>query len=245
MGMEIDYSIPGEVKVYMIDNLNMIINEFPELIVGTSVSPAVDRLFTVRPDEERTMLDKKQAITFHHCVTQLLFTPTRPRKDIQLAVSLLTMRVQIPDEYDWAKLKRLIRYTRGTIHMPLLLRTNSLDIIKWWVNASFATHDNCTGHTCVIISLGQGSIIGMSKKHKINTRGSTEVELVGDVGTVPHMIWTRYIIEAQGFDVEESILNQNNTSAMMLETNGRQSSSNCTKHTYVRYFFIKDKVTSK
>jgi hypothetical protein len=57
-------------------------------------------------------------------------------------VAILTTRVQSPDEDDWAKLKRLTRYIRSTIYMTLILRANSLSIIKWWVDASFAMHDN-------------------------------------------------------------------------------------------------------
>jgi hypothetical protein len=58
------------------------------------------------------------------------------------------------------------------------------------------------------------------------------------------MMWTRYFLEAQGYKVNECILNQDNMSAMLLETNGKQSSSKWTKHIRVRYFFIKDRVSN-
>jgi hypothetical protein len=56
------------------------------------------------------------------------------------------------------------------------------------------------------------------------------------------MLWTRYFIEAQGYKLKESILHQYNMSAMLLETNGKESSSKRTKHINVRYLFIKDRV---
>jgi hypothetical protein len=92
------------------------------------------------------------------------------------------------------------------------------------------------------MSIGMGSITGISKKQKINTRSSTESELVGVHDVAPQMLWTRYFIEAQGYKLKESILNQDNMSAMLLETNGKESSSKRTKHINVRYFFIKDRV---
>jgi hypothetical protein len=46
----------------------------------------------------------------------------------------------------------------------------------------------------------------------------------------PQMMWTRYFLEAQGYNVEECIFNQDTMSAMILETNGKQSSSKRTKH---------------
>jgi hypothetical protein len=38
------------------------------------------------------------------------------------------------------------------------------------------------------------------------------------------------------------VLNKGNMSAMILKTNGKESSSNRTKHVNVRYFFIKDRI---
>jgi hypothetical protein len=42
--------------------------------------------------------------------------------------------------------------------------------------------------------------------------------------------------------VDDSILYQDNLSAMLLEKNGKKSSSKRTKHIWVRYFFIKDRI---
>ncbi len=46
----------------------------------------------------------------------------------------------------------------------------------------------------------------------------------------------------QGYDMDLSLLYQDNMSAILLETNGRASSSKRTKHIKVKYFLIKDKV---
>jgi hypothetical protein len=177
-------------------------------------------------------------------VAQLLFASARSRKDIQTAVSFLTTRVKQPDEDDWGKLKRLLSYIRGTVYMPLILKADSLSIIKWWVDASCATHGDCRGHTGAMMPLGRGSIIGISRKQKLNTKSSTECELVGVDDASPQMLWTRYFVEGQGYGVKASILNQDNLSAILLEKNGRASSSKRTKHINVRYFFIKDRIAS-
>jgi hypothetical protein len=49
-------------------------------------------------------------------------------------------------------------------------------------------------------------------------------------------------MQEQDFNIEVLLLYQDNMSAMLLETNSRASSSNCTKHIKVKYCFIKDKV---
>jgi hypothetical protein len=60
------------------------------------------------------------------------------------------------------------------------------------------------------------------------------------------MMWMRYFLEGRGYNVDECILHQDNMSAMLLETNGKQSSSKRTKHIRVRYFFInKGEITIK
>jgi hypothetical protein len=58
------------------------------------------------------------------------------------------------------------------------------------------------------------------------------------------IMWTKYFIEAQEKGISENILYQDNISTMLLEKNGKQSSSKRTKHIHVRYFFIKDRVDS-
>jgi hypothetical protein len=220
-GMTLDYTTRGEVKVTMVDYLKGVLGDFPEEINGSVPTPASEHLFDVRSNEDRTLLNKEKERAFHYAVAQLLFASSRSRKDIQTAVSFLITRVNYPDEDDWRKLKRLLRYIRGTIYTSLILRADSLNIIKWWMGASSATHGDCRGHTGATMLLGWESVIEMSKKQKLNTNSSTESELVGVDDASPQMLWTVYFVEEQGYGVEASILNQDNLSAILLEKNGK------------------------
>ena len=56
------------------------------------------------------------------------------------------------------------------------------------------------------------------------------------------MIWTDSFLKAQGLSLGTTILYQDNMSAMLLEKNGRMSSTKRTKHMNVRYFYITDLV---
>ena len=51
-----------------------------------------------------------------------------------------------------------------------------------------------------------------------------------------------YFIEAQGFEVEEAVMYQNNLSDVLLKNNGRLSSEKQKKHIRVRYFLIKYRI---
>ena len=92
------------------------------------------------------------------------------------------------------------------------------------------------------MTLGKGSVISMTRKQKLNARSSTESELIGTDDVMPPVLWTRYFMEAQGHDIEDNILYQDNTSAMKLEENGKRSSTKRTKHIRVRYFFVQDRI---
>jgi hypothetical protein len=91
----------------------------------------------------------------------------------------------------------VLRYICCTIHLPLILRADSLTVIKWWVDASFATHGDFRGHKGATMSIGRSPQSNMSKKQKINTRSSTEAELVGADDAIPQIVWMKNFIEAQ------------------------------------------------
>jgi hypothetical protein len=54
--------------------------------------------------------------------------------------------------------------------------------------------------------------------------------------------WTRYFMKARGYGVKGNVLFQDNKSSILLEKNGKASSSKRTKHINIRYFFITDRV---
>jgi hypothetical protein len=87
-------------------------------------------------------------------------------------------QVRCPDEDDWGKVKRLLGYLKGTLHMPLVLLADLLTLSRWWVDAVYAVHHDCRGHTGAGMSFGQGMAMSYSWKHKINTKSSTEAEIV-------------------------------------------------------------------
>ena len=151
-------------------------------------------------------------------------------------VAFLTTRVKRPDEDDWGKLKRLLKYLKGTKHLKLILRADSLGTIYWWVDASYNAHWDCKGQSGAMMSMGRGSPISFSRKQKLNVRSSCEGELVGIDDALPLILWTRYFIESLGYTVDQNILYQDNKSTILLANNGRWSSSKRTKHIKSRYF---------
>jgi hypothetical protein len=237
--MTFDYSFAKEVRVNMWDYLRNVIKEFPEEITGTCATPASDHLFKVREDGRK--LNEELADAFHHTVYQLLFAANRARRDIQTAVSFLTTRVKAPDEDDWGKLVRVLKYINGTRYMKLILSADEMNFtVHWYVDGSHQCHEDCRGQIGCLMTMGKGAAISSSNIMKCNTRSSTETEIISVHDKLPDIIWTRYFVECQGYDIDEYIVFQDNMSSLSLEKNGRVSSSKRTKHIKAKYFLIKD-----
>jgi Reverse transcriptase (RNA-dependent DNA polymerase) len=243
LGMVLDFSNEGAVKISMVDYIKMVLHDLPPEMVGSATTPAANYLFNV--DSNSKQLDKQRKDVYVHYVMQLLYLSQRARPDIRTAISFLCTRLTAPDEDDYKKLIRVMKYLQSTMDLPLILSANGLSEVHWWVDASFAVHPEMKGHTGGTMSLGAGSIYSTSVKQKMVTRSSTESEVVGVYDILPQMIWTSNFLKGQGLNVEGSVLYQDNKSAILLESNGRQSSSKRTRHMNIRYFFIKDSVDSK
>ena len=91
--------------------------------------------------------------------------------------------------------------------------------------------------------MGTGFPVSYSTKQKLNTRSSTETEIVVVDGCMPGVLWTRLFLEAQDYGVKENIVFQDNETTMLLENNGKASSGKRTKQINIRYFFITDQIS--
>jgi hypothetical protein len=220
------------------DCCNFILLNF-ECKYSQHLIPSVE-IFEVNAAAEK--LDETKEEFFHHVVAQLLFVCKRARPDIQTAVAFLCTRVQYPDVDDYKKLVRVIKYLRKTKDMPLRLEAESLKIAKWWVDASYAVHPDMKSHTGGVFSLGRGGIYGTSTRQRINAKSSTEAELIGVAEVLPQILWTQYFLEAQGYTCEDSIIYQDNKSAILLGNNGTASSSKRTRHINIRYYFVTNRI---
>ena len=84
-----------------------------------------------------------------------------------------------PDEDDYKKLGWRIRYLHDNVDILLTLEINDSGILCWWVDASFAINLDMKSHMGATVSLGGGCPFSLSLRQRINTRSSTEAELVG------------------------------------------------------------------
>ena len=87
--------------------------------------------------------------------------------------------------------------------------------------------------------MGYRAVLSISSKQKINTKISTEAELVGVDNAMTFVMWMKHFFELQVKDLSNPkfnqygnhiIIEQDNTSAIQLKRNGWKSSTKRTKH---------------
>ena len=242
LGMTIDFTEPKKVAIRMDGYADGILEEARDDMKGESATPAAEHLFDVN-NINPEKLDDETSQYFHTMTAKLLFLAKRARPDLLQAVAFLTTRVTGPDVDDYKKLSRVIKYLRSDPHLALTLEADNTHVVKWWIDASFAVHPDMKSHSGGTMSMGKGSVYSGSTRQKLNTKSSTEAELVGVDDFMPMIVWTRYFLEAQGYSVKCELL-QDNQSSILLEKNGRASSGKRTRHINIRYFFIADRVAS-
>lgn len=243
LGMDITYNDDKTATIQMKDYLQEAIDMSGLEVKRDAASPAQKNIAEI--DDTSPVLTKQEAEIFHSVVAKLLYVSIRARKDIMMAVGFLCTRVSQPTKQDQAKLRRLLQYIRGTMDLHLTIGADDLGRMQTWIDASYAIHADMKSHTGGVISFGTGAIIGKSTKQKLNTKSSTEAELVGISEFLPHSIWVRMFMEAQGYPLDHQTLHQDNESTMRLAKNGRTSAGKQSRHIDIRYFFVKDRICSE
>jgi hypothetical protein len=241
LGIVFDFSVKGEVVVDMSNYIRTIFAGMPEDMIGTAATAAAGHLFNV--NENPVLLPPEKAEVFHRMVMQLLYLSQRGRPDLQTAVSFLCRRTGAPDEDDYKKLTRVMRYLQGTPDLLLTLSCDGSGLIQWWVDASYGVHADMKSHTGITMSMGKGSVYSASNAQKIVGCSSTEAELIGVHDAMPMIIWTANFLKCQGIKTD-SVLYQDNKSTILLANNGRASVGKRSRHINIRYFFVKDRIAN-
>ena len=207
---------------------------YGENITECSANPANKRLFIADPNAIN--LDAERSDVFHSIVAKLLYVCKRTRPDVETAVAYLCTRVSKSTTCDWKKLRRVLAFLKYTIDDVRIIGANNLQELYTWVDAAYGVHDDLKSHTGCTMSLGTGLVHTKSSKQKLNTKSSTEAEVVGTSDYVPYNVWLKNFMSVQGYEFNDNVLFQDNQSAIKMETNGRRSSTGNSRHIHIRYF---------
>ena len=225
-------------------NMNSYINEIVKYyeIDGVAVTPVNKDLFVINADSK--LLSSEEKKLFHSMLAKVMYLAKRVRPECLVACSFLASRVNVVTEEDMSKLIRLLKYLNGTKDIGLrLMGDNYLTVIAF-IDASFGVHMDFKSHTGIAIVIGKGVIFAKSTKQKLNSKSSTEAELIAVSDGIGQVIWIRIFLINQGYKINEVIIMQDNKSTITMITNGTATSPR-TRHVAVRFFFVKDRMDKK
>jgi hypothetical protein len=244
LGLMWDFRVPGEVSVSQPGIISDLVKSREatlaqrdgKLPLGVK-TPTGEGMF------ERSILapllsDRDKAI-YHTDVATLLFIACRTRVDLVLGVSELCRHTRAPTQQDDAKLDRVIAFMKQTAGMPLRLKAKAPLQVVTSIDAAFANRTEMKSTSGACTTLGEGMFIAFSRMQKLNSKSSTEAEIIAlsDGSNTPLWLadWLRY----QGYPHLPILIEQDNISCMTLMENGH-AKAETTRFIEVRFFWIYD-----
>jgi hypothetical protein len=237
LGMTFDFAVKDKCKVTMEGYIQDCLKEMSHMD-GESDTPATGALFEV--DETSSLLGPVEQELYHSYVAKWQYLGKRVRPDILVAVSFLVKRVLAPTTQDWRKLAKLVKYIRKTNELGLTLEFEKNVNVIAYIDASYGVHADKRSHTGSTVSLGKGSAYAKSSAQKINTKSSTEAELVALSDSTGMVIWTRHFLEGQGYDMKPAQIWEDNASTIAMVKNGKPT-ADATRHIDIRFFWLTDR----
>jgi len=238
LGMTITTQLGGNITVSM----ERYVDECLGIFVSGKVAatPATEDLFEEPKDEP---LDVEMKERFHSAVAKILYLAKRVRPELLTAISHLASRVATPTMTDWNKLKRVFSYVRGTKkHCIIFLAGSKLELLAY-IDASYAVHADFKSRSGMFILFCGGVVCALSKKQKLMTKSSTEAELVALSDGSTFVLWLRNLLGKQGYPMGPSVIYQDNQSVLAMLRDGGSNSLR-TRHINIRFFFVRDYISS-
>jgi hypothetical protein len=136
-------------------------------ITASSETPASENLFVISDNSPPLPEDLRE--DFHRGVAQLLYAGVRARPDFLLLIIFLSSWVNIATYEDQKKLKRVMKYVKGTLDLGINIGPDKDGYLKifTYADASYGVHKDMRSHTGIMVTLGSGPIISKSFKQKI------------------------------------------------------------------------------
>ena len=244
-----DYSGPGFVSISqtgMIQDL-IVSRETTLKVRGVSLkanvnSPGAPYLFERTP--ESPLLSDKDKALYHTDTAIALYIGQKSRPDLTTVIGELSKRVQSPTVEDDLKLNRLIGYLKRTRDVPLRLGCDLIPQVTVSIDAAFANREWMRSTSGLCVTLGIGFFIAWCKVQNLNSKSSTEAEIIAVSDGMNLPMWLADFIHWQGYPKKIIVVHQDNQSAIVLLTKGR-STAETTKFVDIRFFWVTDYIKKK
>jgi hypothetical protein len=220
-------------------------------------TPAADKQrltknMSPQTDEERAEM---HGIRYRHAVGHLLYLAMVSRFDIMNSVRELTRFMQEPGMEHWAAVKRVMRYIKGTIDVPLIFGPFPPGevVLVGYSDSDWAgeldTRRSTTGY--VFLMAGgdgkpcSGAVSVNSRLQPTVALSSTEAEYMAVCSAAQEAIYLRVVLFDMGMPQRyPTRIYEDNTAAIRLANAAVGQWHPRTRHVDVRYKFVKERVRS-
>lgn len=238
LGLEIKRGQDGSVIVSQTNYTENLLEKF-----NMSTCKAVSTPIIKDNDVEES--PQNSEFPYRQVVGALMFFMCNTRPDIAYAVSVVSRNLEHPTERDVLRVKRILRYLRGTTNHGLIYK---IDLGKGIFDCySDADHggDSGTGRsTSGVLCLYSGAPISwMSQRQSSVAISTTEAEIVAASEAAREIIWIKRLLAELGHLKSIHILQVDNEAAIRLAQNPEMHRR--TKHIRIRHFFVRELVTAE
>ncbi|XP_073960556.1 uncharacterized protein [Choristoneura fumiferana] len=178
---------------------------------------------------------------FRQAVGALSYLMVATRPDIAFSISVVSRKIENPSTEDVIKVKRIMRYLKGTESRGLIYKRSVSTGLESYSDADHGG-DLDTGHsTSGILCLLHWSLVSWeSKKQKSVALSSTEAELVADSEACREMVWLKRLVGQLTSPHHTPTLYVDNEGAVKLAHNPPYEYHRRTKHIRLRYYYVRE-----
>jgi hypothetical protein len=183
-------------------------------------------------------------LDYRSVVGSLLYINLCTRPDITAAVNAASRATANPTHADYAALKRIVRYLKGTKDMELVYTGEGEPELQGWSDASFADplfeRRSTTGYC---FQLGSDLVTWGSFKQSFTCTSTPEAEYVSIADTAKEAVWLRnFYSEITHRDHSPPVEIKNDSSGAVSNVEKTPSKSSPARQMDVRYNYVKQLV---
>lgn len=237
LGLEITREKDGSVRLGQTHYTEKLLERF-----NMSSCKAVTTPIVKDNDAEESPLNSD--FPYRQAVGALMFLMCGTRPDIAYAVSVVSRNLEKPTERDVLRVKRILRYLRGTTDHGLLYKKNlQKGVFDCYSDADHGGDTKTGRSTSGVLCLYSGAPISwMSQRQPSVAISTTEAEVVAASEAAREIVWVkRLLIELDQLKATP-VLQVDNEAAIRLAQNPEFHRR--TKHIRIRHFFVRELVTA-
>lgn len=237
LGLEIYQEQDGSVRVDQTHYTEKLLERF-----NMSCCKAVTTPIVKDNDAEESPLNKE--FPYREAVGALMFLMCGTRPDIAYAVSVASRNLENPTDRDVLRVKRILRYLRGTTEYGLhYKRKHRKGVIDCYSDADHGGDLKTARSTSGVLCLYSGApICWISQRQPSVAISTTEAEIVAASEAAREIVWVKRLLTELDQLKATPALQVDNEAAIRLAQNPEFHRR--TKHIRIRHFFVREMVTA-